>query len=347
MPAAAGPKVAEGWEWFTGASHPDRALAVVAARSDKVPVEFFERLNYADSDGTLQVMATLAQRDEAVERFVRATTVDLGWYGDDPRFLARITPDQLVVLLESPAVSFVEPDYPITDFMAASSADVRARTADATGVYSFDPAAGPMGELSSNVSGLTAEQVTGAGVTVAVTDSGIDKTHRDFWGWDCQAGPYQPCETRIAHAAATEHVVGFETSDALPTTDVFSGHGTHVAGTIAGNGYYTRDDDEDAPRYGGDGYVIGIAPSASLVSVKSGDTQSAAFANAALQWQLDHVDEFGIKVSSNSWGCLGGCSYDPNSVTSQIQRDLYLEGVVTTFAVGNDGGGSDGAAFSG
>lgn len=235
-PAAALPSQPQGAEWFRQASDPQAARAAVESHFDKLPVEFFERLRYADSDGTLQVMVALTYRDGAVERFIEANTVELFWYGDDPRFLARITPDQLQALLNSLVVGFVEPDYPITSFMSESSVSVRARTPDAQGVYTFDPSEGSRGKLISNVAGRSTEQVTGTGVRVAVIDSGIDKTHRDFGGWDCEAGPYQPCESRIVHAAATEHLVGLETSDALPTTDVFSGHGTHVAGTIAGNG---------------------------------------------------------------------------------------------------------------
>lgn len=334
--------------WTSGAADPAVVLAAIRRHPDKTPVEFDERLKWADSNGSLQVMVSLVRRDDKVESFVAAHTDDVSWYGDDPRFLARVTPNQLVTLLGAPVVLFVEPDYPITSFMSDSAADVRARTPDADGVYTFDPDTGPMGRILSNVEGLTADQVTGSGVRVAITDSGIDKTHRDFGGWECEAGPYRPCDSRIVETVTVEHLVpGFEPSDALPTTEAASGHGSHVAGTIAGNGYYSRDFGADAPRYGGDGYVIGVAPTADIVSVKNGDSQSAAFSTAALQWQLDHAEELGIRVSSNSWGCLGGCSFNPNSATSQVVRDLYLAGVVVAFAAGNDGGGDNGAAFSG
>lgn len=93
--------------------------------------------------------------------------------------------------------------------------------------------------------------------------------------------------------------------------------------------------------------MIGIAPSADLISVRNGDSRSAGFSTAALQWQLDHAEEFAIKVSSNSWGCPGGCPFNPNSATALVVKDLYLAGVVTTFAVGNDGGGPSGSELSG
>src|SRR4029079_15993134 len=45
-----------------------------------------------------------------------------------------------------------------------------------------------------------------------------------------------------------------------------------------------------------------------------------------------------IKVVNNSWGPVGGGSFDPSSVTSKIQDALAAQGVVTVWAAGNDGG---------
>lgn len=354
--AAYQPSTPQAESWISGAADPAALRDAIAVNRTKLSSEFDERTKWADSDGTLQVMVSLTARDAAVERFVAQNTSHVAWYGDASRFLGRVTPDQFAKLLDSPAVLFVEPDYPISHFMSASSMDVRARTADASGVYSFQPgAAGSMGSLVSNIPGLTAEQVTGDGVRVAITDSGIDKTHRDFGGWACDPLPYHACESRIVKTVTTDHLTGFfglssfEPTDALPTgtTELASGHGAHVAGTIGGNAYYTRDLGPDAPRYGGDGHVMGIAPNSDLISVKNGDTIWAGLSFFALQWQVDHADEFDIKVSSNSWGCIGGCAFNPNSITALVQRDLYEAGVVTVFAAGNDDGSSAGEAFAG
>jgi serine protease AprX len=329
----------------------DAALVAraIARNPAKVPVEFDERLRWADSDGTLQVMVALARRDRLIEALIERATTQLAWYGSGPRFLARVTPRQLAVLLEADVVIFVEPDYPIELFMARESPEVRARSTDESGTYRFDATGGGLGRLVSNVPGLSAARVTGAGVRVAFTDSGIDRTHRDFGGFECTPGPYQPCDSRIVETVAVDHILGtgFEPSDALPTTELASGHGTHVAGIAAGNGYYTRKAGPNQSLYGGDGYVIGIAPNAEIVSVKNGDSQSAGLSTFALQWQLDNAARLNLKVSSNSWGCLDGCTINPNSVIAQVLRDLYRAGVVVVFAAGNSGGNADGAALSG
>ena len=324
--------------------------SAAAGHGNKVPAEFSERLRYALPDGTLRVIVATERRDAIVESFVADKTTWVQWYGDSPRFLARVTPAQLGALLNSDAITFVEPDYQLKPFMSGATLDTHARSAtgDGTGVWSFDPAGGTFGALRPDASGLTADQATGKGVTAAIIDSGIDNTHKDFSSWDCTPGAYAPCDSRIKHTVVVDHLVGdgFD-PQGLPTTEAFSGHGTHVAGIIAGNGFYTRDGDADAARYGGDGYVFGVAPQADLVSIKNGDTIWAGLSGFGLEWLLDHGSEYGIRVVNNSWGCLGGCSFDGKSATAQQFKDLYNAGIVVAFAAGNDAGGEDGAAFSG
>jgi serine protease AprX len=320
----------------------------VAGAPEKVSAEFDERLRYVLPDGTLRVMVSTGSRDAGVEAFARRSTTWVQWYGASPRFLARVTPEQLRTLAASDAVTFVEPDYKLESFMSGSTLDIRARGVDtSSGVWRFVPGSGPVGALASNTTGLSTGQATGAGATVAIVDSGIDQTHRDFGGFSCTPAPLQPCESRIKQAVTTEHLVGTGAGFAAPTTELASGHGTHVAGTVAGNGYSTRDGDADPAAYGGDGNVFGVAPQASLVSVKNGDTVWAGLSNFGLQWILDNHAEHGIRVVNNSWGCVGGCAFNGSSTTAQLFKDLYDAGVLVVFAAGNDGGGQDGAAFSG
>jgi subtilisin family serine protease len=353
-PASAGDR-STGSGWLSGASDRAGLAETIVDHGRKLPTEFNERLRYAQ-DGKLTVMVTLDARTEAIERFVGATTTSHAWFRTFPGFYATVTPDQLGELLGNSSVRFVEPDYPITYSLAASSPDVHARgTAGAPGVWSFDKASGARGALRSDVSGLSVDQATGKGVTVAVVDSGIDKTHRDFGGWDCESLPYTPCENRVSRTVSTDHLVGvgFTAGEPLPTNDFASGHGTHVAGIIAGNGFYVRDYAVADPTlaepdiYGGDGFPIGVAPQASLINLKNGDSQSAAFGTIALDWLADNAQELGVRVANNSWGCLGGCSFNGTSATAQTLRALFDAGVVVTFAAGNDGGGANGAAFSG
>lgn len=333
--------------WLTPA-----ASSALEQHRDKVSVEFQERLRYALPDGTLRVMVATERRDARIQGFVAGATTWVKWYGTSPRFLARVTPAQLVTLLTSPVIRFVEPDYQLKPLMSGATFDTHARSAtgDGTGVWTFDPAGGPFGALRPDAAGLSADAATGKGVTTAVIDSGIDTTHRDFGGWDCTPGPYAPCESRIKRSVVVDHIVGdgFDADlQTAPTTELASGHGTHVAGIIAGNGFYTRDGDADAARYGGDGYVFGVAPQSEIVSIKNGDVIWAGLSSFGLEWVLQHGHEYGIRAINNSWGCLTGCAFDPNSVGAQQVRDLYRAGYLVAFAAGNGGGGEDGAAFSG
>lgn len=347
--AASGEK---GTAWLTEGTDPVRLHNAIQDGADKLPEEFTSRLRHAQ-DGLLRVIVAVDRRDARVEDFVAGQTTWVKWYFDNPRFYAAVTQDQLAALLESPAVGFIEPDVPLTYFLSSSTLDVHARSngTDGQGVWSYDPEAGPLGALRSDVPGLTVEEATGKGVTVAITDSGIDRTHRDFGGWDCTPGPFQPCDSRIVKAVTTDHMfgTGFDPGDSLPTTEIASGHGTHVAGIVGGNGYYGRDGNDTgaADVYGGDGIPIGVAPQSNLIMTKNGDTLWAGLSSFALEWQLDNAEEYGIKVSSNSWGCVGGCSFNGNSATGRLFRDMYQAGILVTFAVGNDGGNDSGTRFSG
>lgn len=334
--------------WIAVAEDPARLADALTLNAHKVPVEFFERLRFGYEDGSIRVMVALSHRDAATESDMAETTTALAWYGESPRFFGVATRDQVTSLLEHPAVTFVEPDYPITNFLATSTIDARARSLKSagTGVWSYDAATD---SLVSDVPGLDAAQATGRGVTVAITDSGIDRTHKDFSGLGCKAGPYSQCDSRILKTVVTEHLAKEipDVSGAFPTTELASGHGTHVAGTVGGNAYYGRDGDADPARYGADGLNFGVAPQASLISTKNGDSQSAGLSLFALQWQLDNAEKYGIKVSSNSWGCIGGCSFNGASSTAKMFKALYEKGVLVLFAAGNDGGGADGAKLSG
>src|SRR3990172_11633697 len=79
--------------------------------------------------------------------------------------------------------------------------------------------------------------------------------------------------------------------------DTGSGHGTHVAGTIAGNG--------DASG----GARAGVAPGATLVAVSTGE-QFLQNVIGALEWVYERStpgnDPWNIRVCSNSWGSGAG-----------------------------------------
>src|SRR5262249_16756091 len=94
---------------------------------------------------------------------------------------------------------------------------------------------------------------TGAGVGVAVIDSGVASWHDDLTNRSATQYPYG--NQRVSA------FVDFVNGQASPYDD--DGHGTHVAGIIAGNGYDSN------------GQKAGVAPDASLAVLKVLDANGA------------------------------------------------------------------------
>ena len=163
--------------------------------------------------------------------------------------------------------------------------------------------------------------IDGAGVGVAVVDSGI-------------YGPHPDLQRRVVKNLKFVADITIEAQD----TDTTSGHGTHVAGTIAGDGTASRTG--TSADLGGRGYYVGVAPGANLVGLGVGDGRSIIWALSAFNWIADNHRTYNIRVVSNSWGTLGGGPYNPNNSTSRAAEDLADQGVTVVFAAGNDGSNS-------
>ncbi|MGA1848613.1 MAG: S8 family serine peptidase [Thermoplasmatota archaeon] len=161
-------------------------------------------------------------------------------------------------------------------------------------------------------------RITGEGITVAVVDTGIDAGHPDLdyeektiinIKSDIPGGPWYSIEN----------------------SDTSYGHGTHCAGTIAGNG--------DASA----GARAGVAPDAKLIGLCVGDV-GITLTNTlqGLEWVYENSkkpNRYNIKVVSNSWGG-GAAEYNPEDATSKIcQKLTYENNVVVVFAMGNAGRG--------
>jgi len=146
---------------------------------------------------------------------------------------------------------------------------------------------------------------TGQGVTVAVLDTGIDNLP-DFSG-------------RL--------VGGVDLAGGgSPFQDSY-GHGTFVAGLIAGNGASSG------------GQYSGEAPGARLVSVKvagpDGTTRLSTLISG-LQWTVDHQSQYGIKVLNLS---LGFKPTQPTTLNAldQAAEAVWNSGIAVVTAAGNTG----------
>ncbi len=169
--------------------------------------------------------------------------------------------------------------------------------------------------------------LTGAGIGVAIIDSGITSWHNDLTSRTPTMYPYG--DQRVT--AFVDLVNG----RALPYDD--EGHGTHVAGIIAGNG---RDSH---------GRHAGVAPDATLVALKVLDAYgrgTISNAIAALDWVLANRQRYNIRVVNLSVGAAVRESYWSDPLTLAAKR-VVDAGVVVVTAAGNLGRNGAGEALYG
>ena len=153
----------------------------------------------------------------------------------------------------------------------------------------------------------------GSGIGVAVIDSGITGWHNDL------------TDAMVPTAQRVDAFVDFVSDRAAPYDDY--GHGTHVAGVIAGNG-------SDSV-----GARTGIAPGARLTVLKVLDGVGRgriSYVIAALNYVLEHQHQLNIRVANLSIGAAVSESYDTDLLTLAAKR-VVDAGVVVVTSAGNGG----------
>lgn len=162
---------------------------------------------------------------------------------------------------------------------------------------------------------------TGEGVTVAVIDSGIDATHQDL---PLGEKVVQNVKFLVGEGIFSNGAIYLEN---VANTDTSSGHGTHVAGTIAGLGTASE------------GMYKGIAPGAKLVGLGTGEGLNILWALEGFNYVLENQEKYGINVISNSWGSTG--EYSANNPINIASKKAHDAGMVVVFAAGNEGPGEN------
>ena len=174
---------------------------------------------------------------------------------------------------------------------------------------------------------LWQQGLTGSGVGVAVIDTGIDGGLADFQASNGQGS--RVVETAVTNPAAT-------------TVNDMYGHGTDVAGIIAGNGLNRSSSD---PLYG---QYIGVAPNANLISIKvSDDSGNATVLDViyGLQFAVDHKADFNIRVVNMSLDSTTPQSYSTDPLDAAVES-AWMHGLVVVVAAGNRGSAPNAVQYS-
>ena len=172
-------------------------------------------------------------------------------------------------------------------------------------------------DLTSANGGLP---ISGRGVTVAVLDTGVDGTHGDLAGRVVQ---------NLKLVDTQSLGVGFSyplATPSLPNTDLVYGHGTFVAGVIAGNGQQSG------------GKYAGVAPEANILGLSAGDA-SLVFTLAGFDYLLANAANFNVRVVNCSFSA--NTVFDVNDPVNVATRMLTDNGVNVVFSAGNTGPGAD------
>jgi len=156
---------------------------------------------------------------------------------------------------------------------------------------------------------LWGKNYTGKGVTIAILDTGT-YSHPDL-------------------LLPQNRVVAFKdfvnNQDSALYDD--NGHGTHCAGSAAGNGYSSS------------GKYKGPAYEANIVSIKILDKKGigkSSNAIKAVEWILVHKKQYNIKIISLSLGYKAAISYRQDPVCQALEK-AWEAGIVVCTAAGNDG----------
>ena len=192
-------------------------------------------------------------------------------------------------------------------------------------IGSYDPTA-DIGSLynSEQIAGVQTawnQGATGQGIGVALIDTGVTRVRGLGGAGQVWNGPDLSFDSQ---------------NPALTQLDEF-GHGTHMAGIIAGNDSYGA-----ATNYvGNTSQFTGVAPDSHVINVKAGDANGVVDVSqvlAAIDWVVQHRNDPGvnIRVLNLSFGTDSTQSYvlDPLAFAAET---AWHDGIVVVASVGNGG----------
>jgi lantibiotic leader peptide-processing serine protease len=209
---------------------------------------------------------------------------------DNPSFLTNI--QKSTAVLDAGAESTIYPEAPVEviekDFAATAANDLY-------NTYQWDIKQVTNNGASWNMEGGTGESKDGKDIVVAVVDTGIDYTHPDI---------------KENYAYGKSFVPGI--TSAMDE----DGHGTHVAGSIAGNGR-----------------VLGIGPELKVAAYRvfgpEGGAATSDIANALMTAADDNVDVVNMSLGGYDW------FQNPEYATKDVVADVRLFNRAIQYAIKN------------
>jgi serine protease AprX len=216
-------------------------------------------------------------------------------------FVAIIKGLNLSLLLQLPSIEYITVDAPMLASTAPENLNDTSRlqtiypeTIQATDVWS--------------------QGTSGAGVGVAVIDTGVAQV-RDFNGATGSPGRIVAQQSFISTSA---------------TADGY-GHGTHVAGVIGGDSWWSTKAVQ--------GKYVGVAPDSNLVNLRVADGTGQTYMSdviLAFEWAIAHRAQYNIRVINLSMTSTVPESYH-TSLLAAAAEHAWFNGILVVVAAGNYG----------
>lgn len=189
-----------------------------------------------------------------------------------------------------------------------------ARVVEDKKVHALLAESGPLiGSTTAHTAGFS-----GSGVAVAVIDTGIDTDHPFLQDNILRE------ECFLADGGCP--VTGGDRASGPGSAEDDASHGTHVSGIIT-----SSDPDHQ-----------GIAPDTEIVALKALDYQGEGYFSdilAAMDWAINHKDDYGIKVINLSLGSdttYGGVCDGAEPLAADMAAAAKAAGITVVAAAGND-----------
>jgi serine protease AprX len=222
---------------------------------------------------------------------------------------ATIPASALAALARAPRVRAVTPDAAVQVHGSTTS--------DTSTVQSVYP-------REVGATALHADGHTGQRVRVALVDTGVSAVP-DL------AGRIVPVDDPHALSVEPQPQVPCANFSGEPGCEDSYGHGTFLAGLIAGDGAASA------------GRFAGVAPGAEIVSVKIAGRDGSADVSkvlAAIQWVVSFRDTYGISVLNLSLGTSSRVPVELDPLNHAVQR-AWKAGIVVVVAASNRGPGPE------